>query len=160
MASPYSQPTDSLPESSTLHCGLYPSSHLNHDELPSGSSFLSLEARHSRPLGFDPTGALAQSSPSPSSNPSVITLPHFNPDVAKSDRDFENPVSSSPVVSSASCPSTATSVKYIPTDAPIRQNPFDGDAVGSQDSLEFEHLTQRLITTYFIYFLCGWGDGG
>lgn len=147
MASPESQATDSHPKSSPLpHC-CYPSPHLDHDELPVVPSFLSQ------------TPALAESSPQKSPgatfNLSVTPLSHVNPDVAKTGACLENPIPFSPVVSLASFPSTATCVICVPTDARTLQLPFDRDA-----EVEFEHLTRRLITTYFIYFICGWGDGG
>lgn len=59
----------------------------------------------------------------------------------------------------ARTPSTATYVDVFPTDAQSRKNSFEKEAEVSTPSLEFEHLTRRLLTTYFIYFVCGWGDG-
>lgn len=59
----------------------------------------------------------------------------------------------------ARTPSTATYVDVFPTDARSRKNSFEKEAEVLTPGLEFEHLTRRLLTTYFIYFVCGWGDG-
>lgn len=59
----------------------------------------------------------------------------------------------------ARTPSTATYVDVFSTDARSRKNSFEKEAEVLTPSLEFENLTRRLLTTYFIYFVCGWGDG-
>lgn len=59
----------------------------------------------------------------------------------------------------ARTPSTATFVDVFPTDVRSRKNSFEKEAEVLTPGLEFEHLTRRLLTTYFIYFVCGWGDG-
>lgn len=80
----------------------------------------------------------------------ITQLSHLGPD------DHENAFSPE---SLARTPSTATYVDVFPTDAQSRKNSFEKEAEVLTPSLEFEYLTRRLLTTYFIYFVCGWGDG-
>jgi hypothetical protein len=153
MASPESQATDSHRESSTFRRRLCPSPQPNHDELLVVPSGLPHEVRHNQAL----TEASPQLSPGTTSGADVMPLSHPDPGIARTGGHPGNSVTSSPVVSLASFPSTAT---YVPADAPSRQIPLEKDAEVPIHKLGFEHLTRRLITTYFIYFLCGWGDGG
>ncbi|OAX39417.1 MFS general substrate transporter [Rhizopogon vinicolor AM-OR11-026] len=159
MASPDSQATQAHPESSS-------SPQLNHDEMHTASSFLPHDARHRCSLGLDLVGetlALTESSPQASSSatfrPNVMPLSHADPDVAntRTGGSLESSITSSPIVSLVNF--SATCAKCVSTDARTLQIPSGVDAEVPTHSLEFEHLSRRLITTYFIYFLCGWGDG-
>ena len=167
MASLESQATDSPPESNSLPRSWYPSPQQNHDELPTIPSFLPHEARHSHSQGSDPAGSgraltesSTQTSPGVAFNPNVIPSSHLDSDVSKTDGSLEDSITSSLIVSLASFPSAATCVKCVPADALTGQTTSDGDSEVPTHILEFEHLSRRLITTYFVYFLCGWGDGG
>ncbi|KAG2057114.1 MFS general substrate transporter [Suillus hirtellus] len=152
MDSPQSQVTDSHPELITLpDCCWYPS-----NILPVAPSFLSHDAHHGHSLGANivvETRLLTESSSKTGATfkKTITQLSHPGLD------DHENAFSPE---SLARTPSTATHVDVFPTDAWSRKNSFEKEAEVSTPSLEFEHVTQRLLTAYFIYFVCGWGDGG
>lgn len=152
MDSPQSQVTDSHPEFITLpdRCW-YPS-----NKQPVAPSFLSHDAHHGHSLGANivvETRLLTESSSKTGATfkKTITQLSHPGLD------DHENAFSPE---SLARTPSTATYVDVFPTDAWNRKISFEKEAEVSTPSLEFEHVTQRLLTTYFIYFVCGWGDGG
>lgn len=152
MDSPQSQVTDSHPELITLpdRCW-YPS-----NNLPIIPSFLSHDVRRSNSLGANivvETRVLTDSSSKTGTTfkKTITQLSHPGPD------DHEHAYSPEFL---ARTPSTATFVDVFPTDVRSRKNSFEKEAEVLTPGLEFEHLTRRLLTTYFIYFVCGWGDGG
>lgn len=167
MASLESQATDSRPESNSPPRSWYPLPQQNHDELLTIPSFSPHETCNSRSQGSDLAGSAraliessTQTSPGATFKPNVMPLSRLDSDASKTDESLEDFITSSPIVSLASFPSAATCVKCIPADALTGQTPSNRDSEVPTRILEFEHLSRRLITTYFVYFLCGWGDGG
>jgi hypothetical protein len=151
MDSPQSQVTDSHPELITLpdRCWYPP------NKLSVTPSFLSHDSRRSHSLGANivvEARVLTDSSKTGTTFKKTITqLSHPGQD------DHENASSPESLIRT---PSTATYVDVFSTDARSRTSSFGKEAEVLIPSLEFEHLTRRLLTTYFIYFVCGWGDGG
>ncbi|KAH7921947.1 MFS general substrate transporter [Leucogyrophana mollusca] len=63
---------------------------------------------------------------------------------------------------STSSPSSATLAHYFPSSLTLHKSSLDdtsGEVISPPQNQQLEHMTRRLASAYFVYYVCGWGDG-